>query len=198
MLVKLHIWLLMLFVPAMSTQIKWVIVSGCKLRISGSTNVNKFGCEVTEYTSADTIVVYNNNVIQQPMIMTGRLSLDVYRFNCMNELMTKDLRKTLKAKEYPRLHIRFLSLGKLPCFRMKGEVINGIVDIELAGVVKKYNIEYTFSKDGHNLITLTGRQQVCFSDFNLNPPRKLGGMVQAKDQLDVLFCLKLKAISNNL
>lgn len=201
MFIKLHIWFLVLFAPMAlpyTGTVKWVIVNGCKLRISGSTNVNKFGCEVIDYSSADTIVIYSNNVANQPLAMTGGLSLDIYRFSCASEMMTKDLRKTLKAKDYPQLHIRFLSLNRFPGWRMKQEVINGVVDIELAGVVKKYNIVYTFSKEGTDLITLTGKQSVSFSDFNLLPPKKLGGMVQAKDRLDVLFCLKLKTVSSNL
>src|SRR5262245_60850126 len=121
--------------------VKWVIVDGCKLQISGRTNVNKFGCSVTDYDSVDTLTVGGD------LSMTGHLQLDIGRFSCANELMTKDLRKTLEAKDYPQLSIRFVSLSKLPCWKWKQETISGTVVIELAGVVKQFHILYTFSKD---------------------------------------------------
>ncbi len=123
------------------------------------------------------------------------LTLDVLSFNCHNPMMTSDLRKTLKAKDYPYLHIRFQSLNKMPELTNKQEQIKGWVEIELAGITKQYEVAYTFYIDEQKIIRLIGSRMVTFSDFNLIPPRKLGGMIQAKDQLAVEFQLYLKSIN---
>ena len=116
-------------------------------------------------------------------------------FDCHKAMMTHDLRKTLKAKKYPQLHIKFLTLNKLPELSGKSQLINGDVEIEIAGIKKQYIINYQISKDTDDIIiNLLGSRELNFSDFNLIPPRKLGGIIKTKDQLTVAFHLKMKAV----
>ena len=125
--------------------------------------------------------------------VTGRLNLNVQSFDCHNPVMTADLRKTLKVKEHPNLSIKFLTLNKFPG-NLQQEQIKGLVDIQLAGVTKRFDVNYKFSKDEQNIVHLIGTRNVNFSDFNLIPPRKLGGMIQTNDQLKVQFRLNMKTL----
>lgn len=174
---------------------KWVVQRGGTLKVDGSTNINKFSCKINDYSSPDTILIFKGDQgkeIQLPM--TGKLALDIKSFNCGNAVMTADLRKTLKAKEFPHLTIQFLSLSKLPEVGRVSNDINGWVEIGLAGVKKRFLVQYTFSSSNKNTFHLKGVQNVNFSDFNLTPPRKLGGMIKANERLDVEFQLDLAAI----
>ncbi len=105
-------------------------------------------------------------------------------------MKTRELRKTLKEKEFPMLHINFLSLSELPALSNNPKPINGFVEIQLAGTAKRYKVNYQISADGKKFIHLVGSRDVNFSDFNLTPPKKLGGMVRSKDKLSVVFNLK--------
>jgi hypothetical protein len=174
---------------------KWVISKGCSLQVNGSTNVNTFCCGITDYCNPDTIVVYKNPDKELVLPVTGQLNLNVTGFDCHNVFMTKDLRKTLKAGDFPIMSIRFLSLSKLPDFRLPGDVITGLVDIDLAGVTKRFEMSYKFSMDDQKVIHLAGSRIINFSDFNLVPPRKLGGMIRTNDRLNVGFHLNLKTIN---
>jgi hypothetical protein len=49
--------------------------------------------------------------------------------------------------------------------------------------------------DAQKVIHLLGVRDLNFSDFNLIPPRKLGGMIRTDDKLRVTFQLKMKAIN---
>jgi hypothetical protein len=118
----------------------------------------------------------------------------VQSFDCHNSMMTHDLRKTLKEKEFPRLYIRFLTLKEFPELSAHPSSITGLVNIELAGVTKRFEIYYQVSVDAQKVIHLLGSRDVNFSDFNLTPPRKLGGMIKTNDKLNVVFHLKIKAI----
>ncbi len=107
--------------------------------------------------------------------------------------MTADLRKTLKSKEFPYLVIRFLSINKYP--ETAQEVTKGVVNIQLAGVTKQYEVNYRAAAASKNHIFLVGSQNVTFSDFNLTPPRKLGGMIKTNNELAVTFNLNLQVIN---
>ena len=172
--------------------VKWVINKACYLKVGGQTNVNKFSCVITNYSKPDTLTFYKNNT--ESFKITGSIQLDVQNFNCHNPVMTADLRKTLKAKDFPKLTIRFISLNKYPRFNNLVNTITGIVSIELAGITKRYDVDYRFISDGTKSLTLIGSQQVNFSDFNIVPPRKLGGMIKTNNELNVEFNLKMKVL----
>jgi len=170
-------------------------MNGGSLRVKGTTNINTFNCDITGYSTPDTILVYRNQIQEGDMTLKGRIGLSVKLFDCHHAVMTADLRKTLKAKEFPQLKINFINLEKFPSLSTGESKIKGTVDIELAGKVKRFTVNYTFKLDNQRNILLLGERDVNFSDFGLTPPRKLGGMIQTDNKLNVEFKLTLKPLS---
>jgi len=187
---KLMIGLLLMSLTT-SAQTKWLISENSSLSVNGSTNINKFSCDIPSCDQADTLTVWK---AEKGIRLTGCINPAILSFDCHKAMMTRDLRKTLKAKKYPRMHIRFLSLSELPRLSNKPKSITGQVEIEIAGIKKLYSINYEISTDPANVIHLLGSRDLDFSDFNLIPPRKLGGIIKTKNQLLVEFQLKMKTI----
>ena len=180
------------FQPQRPVITKWVIATGCSLKVDGSTNVNKFTCAISNYNKPDTILVTQSN---RPVVqLTGRMELDVNRFDCFNPMMTADLRKTLKAKQFPHLTIKFISINHYPLSTEANTVTQGIVVIELAGISRTYSVNYRIISASRNFVNLVGFQQLRFSDFKITPPRKIGGMIKTNNELTVVFDLKMKVI----
>jgi hypothetical protein len=175
---------------------KWIISKGSNLRVDGSTNINRFSCEIADYCSPDTILVNNGAGAggAQGILLSGIINLGVSGFDCHNSMMTAELRKTIKATIYPRLSIRFVSLSRMPDPGRRPDNLQGVVDIALAGITRRVQINYSSSSPGRNMICLTGSQQLKFSDFGLAPPRKLGGMIRTSDRVDIEFLLNMSVI----
>lgn len=182
------------FRKANTDPVKWVLTKQCTLKVNGSTNINRFSCIIPEYTSPDTLICYKENR-NDPVKVTGSMALDVQKFDCNHPVMTNDLRKTLKAKVYPKIIIKFLNLSKYPEFYNREETIKGGVTIELAGTVKRFEVDYKYILSTNGNLKLVGTKQVNFSDFNIIPPRKLGGMIKTNNQLNVEFVLNVKIIN---
>lgn len=170
---------------------RWVISESSSLSVNGSTNINKFSCEIPTYDQTDTLTMIKG---KSEIVLTGDIGLKIQSFDCHNSMMTRDLRKTLKEKQFPRLHIHFLSLSEFPQLTTEPKQITGWVNIELAGATKQFEINYQVSIDDQKVIHLLGSRNIDFSDFNLIPPRKLGGMIKTNDRLTVAFHLKMKSI----
>ncbi|HEV7620158.1 MAG TPA: hypothetical protein VGO09_00420, partial [Flavisolibacter sp.] len=175
-----------------SSEIKWVIEKNSTLRVDGKSNVNSFTCNIKDYVENDTIS-YNKGVTKL-VNLSGHIQMGIIEFNCHSKQITNDLRKTLKAKDYPNLVIRFISLQSIPTFENKTETIKGWVEVELAGIKKKFELIYTFSKSARGNIQLNGGRSFSFSDFKLSPPRKLAGLVKVKDEFVVNFQLILRTV----
>jgi hypothetical protein len=172
---------------------KWLVSQNSTLSVNGSTNINTFACEIPSCDETDTLTLTKLKN-DKAIILSGKIGLKIQSFDCHNGIMTRDLRSTLREKQFPLLNIHFLSLSELPQLNVKPQMITGLVKIELAGASKQFVINYQVSVDEQKIIHLLGNRDVNFSDFNLKPPRKLGGMIRTNDKLSVAFHLKIKAL----
>ncbi|MDB5135012.1 MAG: hypothetical protein JWP37_1615 [Mucilaginibacter sp.] len=173
---------------------RWVISENSSLCVNGSTNINKFACDIPAYDRTDTLTIIKGKGDKE-VVLSGNIALKVQSFDCHNSIMTHDLRKTLKEKQFPCLHISFLTLSEFPDLSFNPSSITGWVNIELAGTSKRFEVNYRISMDAQKVIHLLGSRDLTFSDFNLVPPRKLGGMIKTNDKLSVAFHLKMMAMN---
>ncbi len=199
-LIRPSLLLLFILLPALAFKaghtgpVKWILTKECRLKVNGSTNINKFSCSVPEYAQTDTLICYKDNK-NGPVKITGSMALDVQKFDCKHAVMTNDLRKTLKAKVYPKIIIKFLNLSSYPDVYNQEEAIKGAVTIELAGIAKRFEVDYKYTMNSNGNLRLIGTRQVNFSDFNISPPRKLGGMIKTNNELNVEFVLNIKTLN---
>jgi hypothetical protein len=175
---------------------KWVVLKTSSLNIAGRTNVNRFSCGVSEYAESDTLCFLpertSARIIGIPLC--GKLKLNIDQFDCRSRMMTGEFKKALRYEQYPQLTIRFVSLQKMPCLNEHPESIKGCVEIELAGICKLFEIDYSANRSGNCAVELTGSRSLSFHDFGLKPPRKMGGLIRVNDSLDVHFTLCLRRI----
>ncbi|HJW16705.1 MAG TPA: hypothetical protein VJ499_06285, partial [Flavisolibacter sp.] len=172
---------------------KWTIEKSSTITVTGKSNVNEFNCQVPGYYQTDTIFVSQLSS-SKDVRLSGELEVDVFKFDCHSKMITKDLRKTLKADQYPKLKIRFLTLERLPDTQFTAQCIKGMVEVELAGERKVLQIPYVFVNNGTSGYLLNGTKVFNFSDFKLTPPKKLAGIVQVKDEFLVDFKLKVNIV----
>jgi hypothetical protein len=173
--------------------IRWAVQRSSSLHIAGKTNVAGFGCTFQGYDQMDTITYQENDDPNQVVPLKGSLQIDINKFDCHNKYLTSDFRKILKANEHPKLLIRFIAFERIPSFERGKDVLRGWVDIDLAGVCRRFEILYGLEKSGA-LVQLNSTRSFCFSDFNLTPPKKLGGMIKVKDDFQIQFKLMMTRV----
>ena len=183
--------------PAPKEKTSWIVQKSSSLSINGRTNINHFSCAIAQYAEPDTITFQNEGCHVKPggIPLNGVLHVNIVDFDCRNRTMTGEFKKTLQYKQYPQLKIIFLNLERMPNFTSQPETLKGQVFIELAGVSKQFEMDYTSNREDPETVDLTGSRQLCFSDFGLQPPKKMGGMVRVNETLDVKFILCLRRIN---
>ena len=186
------IWNLLFFDPVDVSVEKWIIEKSSNLSIEGKSNVNTFKCDIVEYLKEDTIFLYKNNALYQPTsIAKGGLTININRFDCHQNHITTDLKKTLKSKENVWMKINLLTLG----YRQPNthhQAIKGNVEIQLAGVTKILEIDYRVEQRSDGSLYLVGVRKLLFSDFGLVPPSKLAGLIKVNQEIKVSFYLLLR------
>ena len=180
-----------------AAKVSWIVQKSSTLSIHGRTNINRFACGVTEYAEADTITFLAEGCRGQVrgIPLCGVLRINIADFDCRNRAMTGEFKKTLQYRQFPQLKITFINLERMPAFGARSETLKGLVSIELAGNSKQVEMDYTTSREDAGSVQLTGSRQLCFSDFGLLPPQKMGGLIKVNDVLDVQFVLCLQRMN---
>ncbi len=168
----------------------WLVNASSSLRVDGKTNIVNFTCVVSSYDKTDTLTCALHKSNLPYFKINSVLDIPLANFDCHHKIMTKDLQKTLKMKEYPVMIIDIKSLTRLPNEAIGGSS-SGEVQISLAGKKVNYVIEF-YGKNYLNQIEFVGNKTIFFSEFGLKPPSKLGGTIKVKDQLEVEVRLLLK------
>ena len=144
------------------------------VQINGSTNVNKFQCVNNKFKAETGVYAFTERNV--PNII-----LKVNEFDCGNKMMTKDFQKILNSEKYPNMTIKFINFTKV----QKNYI--AVVEVKMMNQSKRYNVEFEIENN-----KLIGRKNVKFSDFNITPPKKMGGMIVVKDDLNLVFSLATK------
>ncbi|HMI62761.1 MAG TPA: hypothetical protein VK518_17710 [Puia sp.] len=182
--------------PPAKEKTSWIVQKSSSLSINGRTNISHFSCAVAQYSEPDTITFLNEGCRGKPggIPLCGVLKINISDFDCRNRMMTGEFKKTLQYKQFPQLKVIFLNLERMPGFGPQSETLKGQVFIELAGISKQFEMDYTSSREDPETVRLTGSRQLCFSDFGLLPPQKMGGLVRVNETLDVKFMLCLRRL----
>ncbi len=164
-----------------------------RLWIEGSSNVNTFDCIAHEYGGE--AVVYQNDGDNSGQQVTMELEIIVDGFDCGKRRMNSDMKKALKADSYPKITFSYKNAESVSSsgsddlnqFIVKGE-------LTVAGVTR----EISFLSEGELLesgrMRASGSKKIFMTDYGIEPPTGLLGLIKADDELIVHFDLTAKRI----
>ncbi|HNP07585.1 MAG TPA: YceI family protein [Cyclobacteriaceae bacterium] len=170
---------------------RFIVLPSSKITIDGKTNVNSFRCAITQYVGRDTLVLQEGGRNKKPFFKKGYVGLEAARFDCGVQLMTNDFWKTIKYKEYPVVSIEFISFERTLQLTSGNDIFKGRMQISLAGVTRPFEMNCTIEVEESGLIHFKGGRQFTFSDFNLEAPSKMMGLVKVENEIEVSFHLVL-------
>lgn len=168
-----------------------IIQPASSLTIKGKSNFNSFQCRIMEYTGSDTLVLVENGENRYPVFQKGFVGLAASSFDCGIKLITHDFRETIKSKEYPVVSIEFISFERTPSYSGMKEEFRGELEISIGGVTKPFGMNFTMETNDAGVIHFKGTRNFTFTDFNLEPPSKMMGLIKVEDLLTVNFHLVL-------
>jgi hypothetical protein len=175
---------------------RFIVQPSSKLTINGKTNVNAFQCTTMSYHGKDTLILIEGGR-RRPFFEKGFVGLDASSFDCGMKVMTSDFSKTIKAKEFPSIFIEFISFEKIPLYSNAKDQFKGKIKISLGGVTQTFQMDCTIEPGTSGNIHLKGGRSFSFSDFNLQAPERVMGLIKVKDTLDVNFHLVLLLDDNS-
>jgi hypothetical protein len=176
------------FMSPMNAEEHWVVKSESQITIQGSTNIGGYSCSLEKVYSNEPLIY--TQIADDLQFRPNRLALPVKEFECNNFLIDNDFQELLKAKEHKNIFVEMLELEN-PEGAANGKVF-GKVKITIMNSEKVYRIPFQAKDSNNKNFTLTGKVNLVFSDFNLVPPKRFGGMIKIDETIAVNFKLKLQ------
>lgn len=170
------------FVSITKTKVK--ISSKSEVTINGRSNVNTFQCKYNSDFLEDEIVVTSvKNNETKISLNNAKMSIKSKGFDCANKMITKDFKTILKADDYENINIELKELD------VNNNYIMTKLNIEIAGKNKDYVIPMAFNQKANNV---KGTLRLNIKDFNLKSPKKLFGLIEVDNNVDINFNLFLQ------
>ena len=164
----------------MKTRVK--ILPKSTLVIKGSSNVNSFACEYdNELLDDELVVLYSSTNSSKIELERAQFKICSQGFDCCHQLITKDLRKTLKADAFSYITINVKEINRT------SSEYNCTATVEIAGKHKDYEIPICLSKNNN----IKGTLKLNINDFDLKTPKKAFGLIAVKNTVEIDFDLYL-------
>lgn len=102
-------------------------------------------------------------------------------------IMNSKTYQALKAGKYPR--ITFTLAGPLKLFPGKGEgyVMKASGNLFIAGVTRPVNVLAKVFEGGGGEVSVEGMQKINMSDYGIDPPTAMMGMLKVRDAISIYF-----------
>lgn len=162
-----------------------------KLWIEGRSNINQFSCTAERYEGEaeirnQTVFEFAGQAEEQIRL---ELKIPVRSFECGRNRMNRDLYDALKSDEFSYITFDFKNAKTLPGSN------NDTYKLEIEGVltVAGTSRDITFEAEGFilddNQMRTVGQKTILMTDYNVEPPTGLLGLVRAENELTVHFDL---------
>lgn len=180
------------WVPAQTYRIG----SNSVLKLIGKTNVNSFECRCGQVFAPQIFRIQNHD--DGPHTTTfadTRLSIPITSLDCGNRLMNKDLQKSLNAERHPNISIELLEVVEDKCssLRQTNEwvKVKALARISLNGYTNTYWLDITAKQSGPKRFRFIGTKALRMSDFCVEPPTAMMGMVKVEDEIKISLDLDI-------
>ena len=125
-----------------------------------------------------------------------RVAIDANGFDCENNRMKRDLVEAIRAEQHPTIDFRFTRLdgvsvhvdesrGPYLDLTIRGQLLFGGVECE---TVHKSSLWL----NGDSTIVVTGTLDLQMSDFGINPPSAVFGLIRSQDRFQVDYNIELE------
>lgn len=160
-----------------------------RLWIEGSSNVNNFRCNAGRY---------RGQVEPPTSDTTVKVEVDVAveGLDCGKRRMNRDLYETLRSKSHPQISFQYVSTESMTYLDETDRyelIVNGRLTVAGHTNDIQFPLDAEVLEDG--MIRATGKTDLKMTDYNVEPPSALLGLVRVDNELIVHF--ELFASMNN-
>ena len=199
--IRSSIIILLIFVSTVSIaqetdSLVLLLTNKSELRIAGTSNINKFNCRLQQDFEQDTLHIVTKSINKELVFNHAKLRFFVSDFNCGHRPINKDFQEAMQAENFPTISLSVQKLHSTDSFKFENKYadIRADIALELAGISRSYQIGFERIEIESKKLSFVGQKEVRMSDFQIDPPKALMGIIKANDDLVIHFNFELLLI----
>ncbi len=161
------------------------LLPSSKLSISGDTNINEFLCTYNPELLPESVNIDYKQASSEIHFKNAVLLLKDSGFDCGNKGINRDFYDLMKAEKFPTIRLDLQKI-KMDC-PVTGKAF---LTISIAGKEQYYEVPVKVSNG--DTLNFKGTLKLNISDFELEPPHKMFGLIVVKDDIDINFNITVK------
>jgi polyisoprenoid-binding protein YceI len=170
-----------------------------RLYISGTSNVNSFDCQYMDQFKVGTATVGRDTANRTLYFSDLNLLVPTKGLDCDNSKINSDLCDALKAEKYPyikvNVHDATLLEGALDVKGRSGK-IRANATITITNQSRKVALDVKATRLESNRVRLVSSKTLKMTDFGVEPPSVLFGLIRVRDDITINFDLHATILSN--
>jgi polyisoprenoid-binding protein YceI len=170
------VWVASIIHP-LQGQTTYTLSPSSELKIVGKSNIRTWTLTSTSAIGKGQFLIEGTELKE---IQSLWVEMESESLKSGNKALDKHAYEALKTGEY--MHIKF----NLKEIRGSGFLLEARGDLSIAGITKEVNFPVKVSQEG-NLINFKGELPIKFSDFNINTPTNLMGLIKTLDDAKIYF-----------
>lgn len=173
---------------------EWFEIENSEITILGTSNVTDYSCLLRTSSENQHLLIESATKGLTITLKDAVIKLKANDFVCDNGPMTKDFLKTIKAEKYPHVLIEFQSFQLNEPVEKNNAQQNVIstIAVTLAGVQRFYKLRLDSLNFEMDSVTVSGQKELNISDFQIQAPTALFGLVRADDKVTIEFKIVFK------
>lgn len=155
-----------------------------QIKILGRTNLSRF--ELSSTTGDGSSLSSAFHISPDRSTLSGSIAIPLESFTSRPEPIRDDFLDLTDADHNPYITIHLLQEVLLPGKELSTTLP---VSITMAGKENTYQIACRVRRTDGDHVVLEGAQQVRLTDFGIDPPEKMVGLIKVENELDINFSI---------
>ncbi len=173
---------------------QYELAAGSRLYLEGTSNVKDFSCHCTDPLPAGEYLVR----VEQEMLTFSNTSIQIYSrsFDCGHRGINKDMYETLQSADHPYIEIELLAVEQLEALDNNSADLwtsaQAQLRMTIAGSSQLLSMPIQIQARPDGLLQCKGVQSIYLSDFELEAPRPMLGLIKVDDCIRIYLDLLLR------
>jgi polyisoprenoid-binding protein YceI len=173
------------FSPGPDTQVS--IQPSSSITLKGTSTLHDYECS-TKTLDGVIGMDHSDNVFTSVDI-----SIPVLSLHSNSTSMDDNMYDVLKAKQYPQIHFTLLPSDSIRIAHARADSIVHLQgNLTIAGKQKLIDLQVVAVKNGNGIIRVHGTKKLLMTDFGIDPPTFMLGVLKTGNEVTVEFSLELK------
>lgn len=170
------------------------IEEGSRLFIEGTSNINSFECLCKDQFGTRKARALIDDDGRKVTFMQTSLSLKTQTLDCDNSKINRDLCDALKADEYPNIVITLHEATVQGGLDGEGWAdITAVATLTITDQSRRVPLSVKGKRLSGNRFRFVSVKELKMTDFGIEPPTALFGLIKVRDKIKINFDLIVKA-----